>query len=358
MENIFFNFNDLEPSLNINSPLQSTQCYSLSNIHSTYIIPYYFQTPSEYFKHISQHEEKGLRFYLSKIITETGIILNIPHKTILTSLKLLHYIYYKIDFWKYEPFYIITTSLFISSKLEETPFSLNLIIKAVYFILTKSHIQNDKHLNINDIETNIKIMEMIIIKELGYYLNPFTKHPHKYLLHIVKLIKNDVNLFKDTWGYLNDMYYTSLIVNYSNEALVCAGIYFCSRKKYIAIVDKVEWWCIFNVEFKEIEEICAEMLKLYDEYSKYNKEKVYEILKLHSTRNQNKVIDTEKNSNNNNNKPNIKKYDYHYKHNYRSYSHNKHYSKRSRSRSRSYSRDKGKYHSHSKHSHYHRYHHH
>lgn len=326
MEKLFFHNNTYEPSLTPISPPHTL--YSLPNIPSSSIIPYYFKTPSEYLLHIPQHSEKGLRFFFSNLLSQISTLLSLPHQTLLTSLKLLQYTYYKLPISSFDPFYIITTSLYISSKLEETPFSLHSLISAFYFIINHSHMN---HIDTTSIETNIKIMEMIIMKELGYYMEPFMKHPHKYLLHIVKLIRNDVKLFKDTWGYLNDMYYTTLIVNYKNEALVCGGIYYCSRVKYIEIIDNIEWWEIFNVQFTEIEEICAEMLKLYKEYSLYDKVKVDSLLQKYSPIHTHKHNDNTKKNN-----------DTH--HSLRP--HRKH----SRSRSRSHSKHRSKHYSHSRYS--------
>ena len=59
-------------------------------------------TPSEFELGIEEKEEKSFRWIIAKLINECGIVTRIKHNAILTSLKLMHYIYFKIEISKYD----------------------------------------------------------------------------------------------------------------------------------------------------------------------------------------------------------------------------------------------------------------
>lgn len=242
---------------------------------SDYIIPYNYLTPSEYILGMKQNEEKYLRFYFGTFINEIGAIMKLRQTNILTSLKIFNYIFWKIPFTKYNPFYIIITSIFLGSKIEENQVNLKDLINValyVFYLHRKENNLKKKYPSeeVNKIKDAVLLLELIILKELGYNLSPFSDHPHKYLLHFLKKIKNDLNLFNKAWAYLNDMYLSSLVVNYSNYNLVCAAIFYASRFHFIHIPSDVEWWTVFQTTFDQIEEISSELLRIYKENNKYN----------------------------------------------------------------------------------------
>ena len=178
--------------------------------------------------------------------------------------------------------------VFIGSKMEENPININDIINT-FIYLYNLHQDDDTHIKVDytenvdmkSIRNNLYTLELIIIKELGYYLSPYQSHPHRYLLHFIKKIKNDVDLFKKAWSYLNDMFLTSVICCFSNSVLVCAAIFLASRTMFISTPEHLQWWTLFDVTFEQIEDVAAEVLKLHSEYSNVTHKEIVKLIQRH-----------------------------------------------------------------------------
>lgn len=243
-------------------------------VNNEYLIPNDTMSKSEIECGISEREEKEFRYYIAKMIMECCLILKAKHSVILTSLKLMQYVYYKISYVKYDALYIGMICVFIGAKMEETPMNINDIINTFIYLYNVNKDSNEhtkvdysESVDMKSIRNELYTLELIIIKELGYYLSPYQSHPHRYLLHFIKKVKNDIELFKKAWCYLNDMYLTSVICCFSNSTLVCAAIFLASRTMYISTPEHLQWWTIFNVTFDQIEDVAVEVLKLHSEYS-------------------------------------------------------------------------------------------
>lgn len=303
----------------------------------TQYIPYNYKTPSELYINMSNENEKKIRYYFSKFIIKCGILLQLKQNTILTSLKILNFFYWKRTITDFEPFYIICASIDLGGKTEETQKSLNEITNIALFLFNceknnykgKIPINNYKTENFNKIKENIINIELIIMKELGYNMEFYSNHPHKYLIHFLKYINRSRDLLQKSWSCLNDMYRTSLIVNYSPNSLACAAIFLAARLNYFFLPQKVEWWKLFKVNYDDICEIASETLFLY-ENNNISLNDVIDILNKKNEKEKNeKKNNEEKYYKNKNNYHNYKK-----DNNYDDYYYKKYYDKRDRDKER------------------------
>ncbi len=209
--------------------------------------------------------------------------------------------------------------------------------------------------NFNKIKENIINIELIIMKELGYNMEFYSNHPHKYLIHFLKYINRSRDLLQKSWSCLNDMYRTSLIVNYSPNSLACAAIFLAARLNYFFLPQKVEWWKLFKVNYDDICEIASETLFLY-ENNNISLNEVIDILNKKNEKEKNEKKNNEekyyKNKNNYHNYKKDNKYDdYYYKKYYDKRDRDKERDnnhKRRRSRDRSYSGSYKNHHHHYK----------
>ena len=287
------------PSLQLDTTIRVNLYENLK----TQYIPYNFKTPSEIYLNMSNENEKKIRYYFSKFIIKCGILLQLKQTTILTTLKILNFFYWKRTITDFEPFYIICASIDIGCKTEETIKSLNEITNLSLFLFNceknnykgKITIDNYKMENFNKIKENIINIELIIMKELGYNMEFYSNHPHKYLIHFLKYINKSRDLLQKSWSCLNDMYRTSLIVNYSPNSLACAAIFLAARLNYFFLPQKVEWWKLFKVNYDDICNIVSETLLLYEN----NQVSLIEVKELLNHKNDKNDIKNNNNSYNN-----------------------------------------------------------
>ena len=222
--------------------------------------------------------------------------------------------------------------------------------------------------NFNKIKENIINIELIIMKELGYNMEFYSNHPHKYLIHFLKYINKSRDLLQKSWSCLNDMYRTSLIVNYSPNSLACAAIFLAARLNYFFLPQKVEWWKLFKVNYDDICNIVSETLLLYEN----NQVSLFDVKELLNQKNEKNDIEKNYDSYNNNkdinkNGRNYKDNENNYKRNYNlkksdnDYYYRKYYDRRERNdynkRDRSREREREKERSYSRNYRHHHHHH-
>jgi hypothetical protein len=255
-------------------------------------------TPSEHFLKMTDKEEKFVRIFCNSIIQESGIILKLPQVVMLTAMNIFNRFYWKYSFIHFEPFHMLCSSLFLATKIEETYRRMRDVISCCYHILIKKSSKSkskDSLPPIIDVSSefyekmkeNIMKFETYILKEFGFTLYELSLHPHKYLLHFTKLLKGNKELFQRSWNYLNDMYRCSLSVNYPPHVLACSSLFLANRVFSNASLSNIphdlQWWEIFDTSIMQIQEVCAEVLHLYEDFSNINIDSVRAILKTYSS---------------------------------------------------------------------------
>ena len=311
------------PILSLNPSNLPNSLYEYSSIYNqSKTIPFTIKSPSEYFYNISQTEYNKFLFYLCNIISKIGIILHLKNKIILTSKKLLNYFYYKIPCLIYNPLSVLTTCIFLANKLDDKYIEINSIINGIlYFFVyerndnkiykyneisinsemsdknneSDTNNESDNNLNnknkydiyknrkkdfynkkiFNKIKENENIIELILIKELNYDLNFFSFHPHIFIEEMLKIlnINLDKKLFQKIFDVLNTIYNSSIICNYNNIILCVSAIFITIfyyddyYKKDLFKNNNIEnFWEIFNVDLKDIENVFVEFYKINNVY--------------------------------------------------------------------------------------------
>jgi transcription initiation factor TFIIIB Brf1 subunit/transcription initiation factor TFIIB len=252
-----------------------------------FYIPWDNLTPSE-IEGMTELEERKIRIFTTTFLQEAGIHLKLPQATILTGLAIFNRFYWKQSYIKFEPFHIAAASLFLACKVEETLRRIRDVISVFYHLYKKK--ENKKsELFILDVTTityqrlknQIIVMETFILKELGFCLYDLTNHPHKYLLYFIKNLKGNRDFLQKAWNYLNDAYRTSLVVNYPPNVLACSSIFLASRIYNYPLSYGFKWWEVYETTIEEIQEVCAEILNLY-EFGKVDLVEIKKIFRDHS----------------------------------------------------------------------------
>ena len=312
------------PILSLNPSNLPNSLFEYSSIYNySKTIPFSIKSPSEYFYKISQTDYNKFLFYLCNIISKIGIILHLKNKIVLTSKKLLNYFYYKIPCLIYNPLSVLTTCIFLANKLDDKYIEINSIINGIlYFFVyerndnkiykyneisinsemsdknNESDTNNESDHNFNNknkydiyknrkkdfynkkifnkIKENENIIELILIKELNYDLNFYSFHPHILIEEMLKILKInfDKKLFQKIFDVLNTIYNSSIICNYNNNILCVSSIFIVIfyyddyyKKDYFTYNNNIEnFWEIFNVNMKDIENVFIEFFKINNVY--------------------------------------------------------------------------------------------
>lgn len=162
-------------------------------------IPWDIQTPSE-LEGMSVVEERKIRIFCTGLIQEAGVLLKLPQISILTGMLIFNRFYWRKSFQKTEPFNIACASLFVATKVEESFRKLRDLVSVFFHLIKKK--ENVRPVPIleitSDVYSNMKnsiiLMEMHILKELGFQVYSLNEHPHKLLKCINLLLKGTSGL--------------------------------------------------------------------------------------------------------------------------------------------------------------------
>ena len=125
-------------------------------------------------------------------------------------------------------------------------------------------------------------VEQTVLRALSFELS-YT-HPHCYLLHITRRLECSTNLASLAYYILNDCGKSTLSLQYAPPSLACAAIYLasemvsetvCGKAPAAAAVNAAsaaagtaegerEWWEEFAANRMELEDICHQVMDLYE----------------------------------------------------------------------------------------------
>jgi len=107
-------------------------------------------------------------------------------------------------------------------------------------------------------------MESAVLRTLAFDLS--ISHPHNYLLNYLYSLKADDRLAQLSWNILSDSYYTNISLQHKPNEIATASIYLSAKFLQLEIPDGEEknWWMVFGANFANIEDICNQIMELYE----------------------------------------------------------------------------------------------
>jgi len=224
------------------------------------------ESPSR--KSFSWEDEKRIRRDMTSIMIQSGILLELPILTIATACLYFHRFYSRVSMLQYDPLLTVQACLFLASKAEEHSRRLRDILNTTHRV---QHISKDP-LQVTqafwNLKDNVLRHEQTLLRVLGYDLE--CQHAHRFLLHIVRQLEATEDLATMALYILNDSLCTTLGIQYPASTLACGAIYLASEVTGDKIIDfsyGYEWWEQFDVNQLEIEDICHQLIELYESYS-------------------------------------------------------------------------------------------
>lgn len=233
-------------------------------------LPPFLKSPSEC-RGMTQEEEHKFRIFGCELIQESGILLKVPQGTTCMAQFIFHRFYYKRSFLEADVRTFSSACLFLATKIEETSRKLRDIVSVVdYALKLKAKAKPTEVLDLSsqlylNMRQDVVDAERLILKELGFQVYRLDmSHPHKYILNYIRMLKGNKYLAQKAWNYINDSYRSPLCVFYRPNVVAAAAIYLAARTLDFPLPE-LEWWLVFDAPWTEIEEICAEILFLYEQ---------------------------------------------------------------------------------------------
>ncbi|KAJ5078717.1 hypothetical protein M0811_14742 [Anaeramoeba ignava] len=215
---------------------------------------------------VSDEDERKIRVYGAILIRKIGLILKLPHYTIATAQTIFQRFYYTKSIKRIEVKVISMASVFLASKIDETPRRIVHIINS--FIHVQQLEENQQIHPIDPYSQEYTDISSEIVKGESYMLHQFgfviqVEHPFKFLLNYCNSLECSQELTQTAWNILNDSYLTTICVQFPPEVIASSCIYFASRLIDEEIVRNVEWYKLFGTTMDEILDVSLELMLLY-----------------------------------------------------------------------------------------------
>lgn len=97
----------------------------------------------------------------------------------------------------------------------------------------------------------------------------YTEHPHKFIVHYVKLLTLDDTTLRKlaqyAWNFINDSQRTDVCMRYSPETICCAALWMGARVLGLKLPSETSppWWELFDAKKEEMDAVCARVSALY-----------------------------------------------------------------------------------------------
>lgn len=210
--------------------------------------------------------EFDLRLVGCELIQTSGRLLKLPQTAMATAQVIFHRFYYIKSFVKNSMEYHAMASIYLSSKIEESPRRIRDVLNVFHHIkqVRTGKLITPMAVDENYANTKNQVIkaERRILKELGFCVH--VKHPHKIIfLYLQALECAQSSLSQKAWNYMNDALRTDVFLRYSAEKIACACIYLSARELQIPLPESPPWYVIFGADEQSIKAICVRILHLY-----------------------------------------------------------------------------------------------
>lgn len=212
--------------------------------------------------------EDEYRFFACELLSEAGVLLDLPQVVSATGQALIQRFYYRRPFTIFDAHIAAMAALFLAAKVEEVPRRMRDILNVVYHLKLRRQGKADRPLVLGGVLYTRWKLELIkterfILKELGFSLYNLMEHPHAFILYYVAALNGSATLANRAWAFLNDSLRLDLCVRYRAEAIACAAINLAARTTGEPLPRELPWWEVFGTTAGEMEAICEAMLRLY-----------------------------------------------------------------------------------------------
>ena len=233
-----------------------------SAVDNFYITEDVKNTPSRS-KNVDEETEFLQRVYGALLIRSSCLLLKSPVSVVITAQTLLHRFYTKKSLTEYDVKLVATACIVLACKLEEKDRKLRDVLNSVRRAVQRIEKKPRVVLPINTPEyeiskTDAKNMEMVLLREFGFFAHVSPPHPFAYTLG-VHLNLSDESM-KRTWTLCNDSAMTALCVRFKPQIVACGCILLAARELGIALPSRPPWYRLVDGATKENLEVIAQTI--------------------------------------------------------------------------------------------------
>ncbi|KAK4689507.1 cyclin L, partial [Tremellales sp. Uapishka_1] len=248
---------------------------------------------------IPKELELELRIGGCMMIQEAGIMLGLPQSTMATAQVIFHRFFYVSSMFSFGVNDISISSLYLSSKLNETPLRLRDLINTYMFLTGrikhllsfppdqplplegmsirdkgkgKEKVWEDFEFEIPPFQSEvfwewkdvIVVSEIQILKRLGF--NMQVDLPYNHVVNyckILDLVQQD-QVVQTCWSILNDALLTPLYTHHPPHVLACTSILLTTRLLRIPLPEN--WFLLFDVDYEDLVNAAGHIVALWKDW--------------------------------------------------------------------------------------------
>ena len=164
--------------------------------------------------------EAKYRLATCGFLQEAGQRLRLPQLTIASAIVFYHRFFTRHSYEDWHRIEVATTSLFLASKVEETPKKLKDVVATSYELDQKEPPPAESSEKFLQMKDRVLICERCLLQALNFDLS--LDHPYKPLLAYVKSINGSRDLAQVAWNFINDSFRTTLCLQARPRTPPCA----------------------------------------------------------------------------------------------------------------------------------------
>jgi len=205
---------------------------------------------------------------------QAAVRLELPVLNAATAIVYFQRFYMRASFNSQDPFILAQACLLLASKVEET----NRRVRDVVNTTFRLHHPNLEPLQVTkeywELKDAVIHAEQHLLRVLGYEME--VKHPHHYVLHIIRELEASEELANVAFCVANDSLYTNLCLLHSPWTIATACVYLAAELLTLSLSESAlgsardtlcsgsEWWERFECSRLALEDICHTLLDTYD----------------------------------------------------------------------------------------------
>jgi len=213
-------------------------------------------------------------FVVIHFILECGKKLEANSVTICTAASLFHKFFSSASLSSYDPYLIAATCLYLGGKTEDNHLKLRDVINVVHSVLHKTLDPlplGDQYWNMRDA---IVQAELLVLRMCQFGVK--FSHPHKYLLHYLKSLKDWMSadvwtkypIARTSWSMLHDLYHDPMVLTAdpSLTAIACIQLALETYGIQVPFVGSDTWYNVIDskVSKDKMWEVMTRIMEVYN----------------------------------------------------------------------------------------------
>ncbi|KAG8069667.1 hypothetical protein GUJ93_ZPchr0006g43837 [Zizania palustris] len=213
-------------------------------------------------------KEAALRATYCSFIRDVGIRLQLPQVTIATAIVLCHRFYLRQSHAKNEWQTVATVCVFLASKIEDTPCSLQRVAIVAYETMYRKDLGAAHRINQKEVlekqKDLILVGETLLLSTIRFDFN--IQHPYEPL----KIALNNLGIPQKevkqvAVNLINDVLRTTLVVQFKPHYIAAGSLYLAAKFNNVRLPSEKGkvWWHEFDVAPKQLQAVIQQMTELF-----------------------------------------------------------------------------------------------